>query len=104
MDDEKARANLRKALFVLRPSLAAAPSSLRIEEEAVALDVTELDVDVLAFEQLARRADPEALRRAVELYQGDLLEGLLPRRPSRSGWSPSGSGYARWRSSRSPGC
>src|SRR5262245_1032210 len=76
IDDQQARANLRKTLFVLRRALSAAPLSLLIREEAVALDVTELDVDVLAFEALARNADPEALQRAVELYRGDLLEGL----------------------------
>ena len=76
MDDQQARANLRKALFVLRSPLSAVPSSLRIEEEAVALDVTALDVDVLAFERLARRADPEALQQAAALYRGNLLEGL----------------------------
>ena len=76
MDDQQARANLRKTLFVLRSHLSAVPSSLRIEEEAIALDLSALDVDVLAFERLARKADPEALQQAAELYRGDLLEGL----------------------------
>ena len=76
MDDQQARANLRKALFVLRSPLSTVRSSLRIEEEAVALDVTALDVDVLTFQRLARRADLEALQQAADLYRGHLLEGL----------------------------
>jgi len=76
MVDQQARANLRKALFVLRSPLSAVEPGLRIEDEAVALEVTALDVDVLAFRRLARCADPESLQQAAELYQGNLLEGL----------------------------
>jgi DNA-binding SARP family transcriptional activator/tetratricopeptide (TPR) repeat protein len=76
MDNEQARANLRKALFVLRKPLSTAASSLRVEEDAVELDTTALDVDVLAFERLARRADPEALQQAADLYRGDLLASM----------------------------
>ena len=76
IDDQQARANLRKALFVLRRGLSTAPLSLRTWEEAVALDIAALDVDVLAFEQLVRQGTPEALQHAADLYRGDLLEGL----------------------------
>jgi len=76
MEDQQARANLRKALFVLRAHLSAVRPGLRIDEEAVALEVTALDVDVLAFQRLARRADPDSLQQAADLYQGHLLEGL----------------------------
>src|SRR5215813_1223306 len=75
-DDRQARANLRKVLFVLRPRLSLVPPSLRLDEDTVTLDSAALDVDVLAFQRLARRADPEALQQAVDLYGGDLLEGL----------------------------
>src|SRR5215831_9089406 len=74
--DHQARANLRKALFVLRRAVAAAPQSLRIVEETVTLDGAALNVDVLAFERQARQGTPEALQQATELYRGDLLEGL----------------------------
>src|SRR5262247_344323 len=76
MDDWQARANLRKVLFVLRRGLSVISPSLRLDEDTVTLDTAALDVDVLAFQQLARRADPEALQQAVDLYRGDLLEGL----------------------------
>src|SRR5262245_30495843 len=75
-DTQQGRANLRKALFVLRRALSVAPRSLRIGEDAVALDITALHVDVLDFERLARSGDPDALQQAIELYRGDLLEGL----------------------------
>jgi DNA-binding SARP family transcriptional activator len=76
IDDRQARANLRKVLYVLRSRLSLASPSLRLDEDTVTLDTAALDVDVLAFQRLARRADPEALQQAVDLYRGDLLEGL----------------------------
>src|SRR5262245_35287411 len=76
MDDWQARANLRKVLFVLRPGLSVVSPSLRLDEDTVTLDTAALEVDVLAFQRLARRADREALQQAVDLYRGDLLEGL----------------------------
>src|SRR5262245_2215981 len=76
MDDRQARANLRKVLFVLRPGLSVVSPSLRLDEDTVTLDTAALEVDVLAFQRLARRADREALQQAVDLYRGDLLEGL----------------------------
>ena len=42
----------------------------------MALDAGAVDVDAVAFERLVQGDDPEGLARAVELYQGDLLEGL----------------------------
>src|SRR5215469_15462520 len=69
IDDPQARANLRKVLFVLRPALSSAPRSLRIAEDAVALDGAALDVDVLAFERVVRLGTPESLQQAAELYR-----------------------------------
>ena len=86
IDDHQARANLRKALFVLRPALSAAPLSLRIGEDGVALDCAALDVDVLAFERLVREGTPQALHQAAELYRGDLLEGLAVTTPPFEEW------------------
>jgi DNA-binding SARP family transcriptional activator len=55
MEDEQARANLRKALFILRSALTPTAVGLRLVEDVVALDGTALHVDVLAFERLARQ-------------------------------------------------
>jgi DNA-binding SARP family transcriptional activator len=75
-DDRQARANLRKVLYVLRSRLSLTSPSLGLDEDTVTLDTAALDVDVLAFQRLARRTDPEALQQAVDLYRGDLLEGF----------------------------
>ena len=76
LDDQQARANLRKTLFALRASLAPLPLSLRMQNAAVTLDCAGLDVDVLAFERLVPQGSSEALQQAAHLYRGDLLEGL----------------------------
>src|SRR5262245_35161669 len=77
VDNRQARANLRKVLFVLRSELSVVVSArLGLDEGTVRLDTGALDVDVLTFERLVRRATPETLREAAELYQGELLEGL----------------------------
>jgi DNA-binding SARP family transcriptional activator len=86
MDDEQARANLRKTLFVLRPPLSAVRSSLRVEDEAVVMDAGALDVDALAFERLVREGTLPALQQAAELYRGDLLEGLAVTTPPFEEW------------------
>src|SRR5262245_57891491 len=52
------------------------PPCLALDSEAVALEVGAVDVDAVAFRRLAQADDMEALARAVELYRGDLLEGL----------------------------
>jgi len=73
----QARSRLRGSLFVLRRALAPAdPPCLALDSEAVALEVGAVDVDAVAFRRLAQADDMEALARAVELYRGDLLEGL----------------------------
>jgi DNA-binding SARP family transcriptional activator len=86
IDDHQARANLRKALFVLRPALSPAPLSLRLGEDAVALDCAALAVDVLTFERLVLQGTPQALQQAAELYRGDLLEGLAVTTPAFEEW------------------
>ena len=76
VNDQQARANLRKTLFVLRRAFAGTPLSLRVEDEAVALDCAALDIDVVAFERMVREGTPGALEKAADLYRGDLLVGL----------------------------
>jgi len=43
-------------------------------------------VDVVDFERLAAKANPETLERAALLYRGDLLEGLRLREPAFEEW------------------
>jgi DNA-binding SARP family transcriptional activator len=72
-----ARNSLRQALFALRQVLEPVrPACLRVEGASIALNVESVDVDAVSFERLVGEQTPEALERAVELYRGDLLEGL----------------------------
>ena len=77
LSPQQARSRLRETLFVLRRALASAdPPCLQLGSETLALDADAVDVDAVAFERLLEEGGPEALARAVDLYRGDLLEGL----------------------------
>jgi len=72
---DQSRQSLRKTLWDLRQALACArPSPLVTDGESVRL-IPET-VDVREFEVLVQNGQPDALRRAAELYRGDLLEGF----------------------------
>src|SRR3989454_8484565 len=78
---EQARNSLRQTLFVLRRALApSSPELIRADGDVVVVDRDAMDVDVVAFERLARAEDPE-LERAAMLYGG----GLPPRGERRKG-------------------
>src|SRR5262245_59111634 len=73
----RARNSLRQALFVLRRTEMSARSSfLSVEGATITLHPEAVDVDAMLFERLARAGTPQALAQAVELYHGDLLDGL----------------------------
>jgi len=83
--EEQARQSLRKALWDLRHALAdAEPPPLSTGSETIAL-ITET-VDALQFEALMLDGRPDALRDAMALYRGDLLEGLRVDEPSFEEW------------------
>src|SRR5215467_13977150 len=72
--DQHARHNLRQSLFALRQVIA--PTPFVVDGDLVRLDEKTVDLDVAAFERGVRQGTREALREAVDLYQGELLEGL----------------------------
>ncbi len=82
--DDQSRQSLRKALWDLRHVLAAAPAALSTDSETVVL--TPERVDVLEFQRLVRDGRPAALRAAMELYRGDLLEGFRVAEPAFEEW------------------
>ncbi|MCZ6859172.1 MAG: BTAD domain-containing putative transcriptional regulator [Alphaproteobacteria bacterium] len=85
--DEQARHSLRQALLDLRQALKAADSSVLIAEgDQVALDQESVWVDVLEFERLAADPSPDAWHDAIQLYQGELLEGLRAKSDVFEGW------------------
>lgn len=73
--DESARASLRQALFAIRKSIGEA--ALVTEGATVALAPETVEVDVAELVQAVANGSPEALARALELYKGDLLAGLV---------------------------
>ena len=75
--EEQSRGSLRHALSELRKGLAEVdPSPLITDRETARLDGAAIEVDAVTFEQLIDDDTPEALARAAELYQGDLLDGF----------------------------
>ncbi len=72
LDEEHARAALRRSLYFLRAELGAEVVSSRGDEE-VGVAPELLWCDATALEQALAEGDPG---RALELYRGGLLEGL----------------------------
>src|SRR5262245_51730039 len=78
--DIQARNSLRQAFFVLRRKFEATAATtepiLLTAGETVALNPAAVDVDAVKFQLLIAEGTPNELQRAVNLYTGDLLEGL----------------------------
>jgi DNA-binding SARP family transcriptional activator len=92
--EEQSRQSLRKALWDLRHALACAkPSALTTTNETVTL-VPEA-VDVLEFRAHARESGAGALRTAMGLYRGDLLEGFRVDEPAFEEWLTSQRAHLR---------
>jgi DNA-binding SARP family transcriptional activator/tetratricopeptide (TPR) repeat protein len=82
-----ARNSLRQALFALRQAVAPVrPACLRVEGATIALTPDAVDVDAATFERLVGERTPEALAQAVELYRGDLLDGITLQEPPFEEW------------------
>jgi len=85
--DEQARNSLRQALTELGKALGAVePSPLVKQRDSLALDPANVEVDALIFEELAAGNATSDLRRAAELYTGDLLDGLDARDAAFEEW------------------
>ena len=85
--DEQARNSLRQALTELGKALGVVePSPLVKQRDTLTLDPTTVEVDALVFEELATSKAADDLQRAVELYTGDLLDGLDARDAAFDEW------------------
>jgi DNA-binding SARP family transcriptional activator len=87
--DAQARTSLRQALAVLRRQLGPHDAGLILapEGETVALAQDSLATDVAEFERCLASGTRDALKRAVALYEGDLLDGFqTPREPLLEEW------------------
>jgi TolB-like protein/Tfp pilus assembly protein PilF len=86
--DAQSRNSLRQALASLRKDLAEIdPSPLANDDEKISLDHHAVDVDVVAFRGLGGRDDPESLRRALDLYRGELLADTIIGDPAFEEWA-----------------
>jgi DNA-binding SARP family transcriptional activator len=83
--DDQARQSLRQALVTLRRALGAQPI-LFADHREVTLEGSSLDIDVVRFEALIAESSVAALEAAVELYRGDLLEGVRVKEPPFDEW------------------
>jgi DNA-binding SARP family transcriptional activator/TolB-like protein len=71
-----ARDSLNDSLWRTRKALNDIDKTiLRSEGDAIVLDLSQVEVDVLEFKRLAKQGTAEPLARAEALYKGDLLNG-----------------------------
>jgi DNA-binding SARP family transcriptional activator len=76
--EEAAYASLRNSLKDLRRALGTEAGRLRAPTpRTLALDLEDVDADVIAFDQAIAQGEEGALERAVPLCRGPLLEGCL---------------------------
>jgi TolB-like protein/Tfp pilus assembly protein PilF len=86
-DERKAHHNLAQALHVIRGALKSnGDDPLIADGGTVALDPAGIEVDAAAFERLAGQRTAEALTAAVDLYRGDLLDGIDIREAAFEDW------------------
>jgi len=81
--DERARHNLRQALSGIRRCC---DGVVTANGDCLAIDSAGCAVDVIEFEGLANSDDPDELQRCLELYRGDLLDGVMPREAVYEEW------------------
>lgn len=85
--DVQARHSLRQALASLRKALAAVDSPvLNADSDTLRIVPHTLEVDVFDFERLVEKGSPRLLAQAIELYQGEFLEGFNPRAVAFESW------------------
>lgn len=85
--ESQARTSLRQTLSVIGKAFDAAPAPcLATDAKTVAVVANAVDVDVVRFEAAVRKGTTEALEEAVELYRGDLLDGVVVDEPDFEAW------------------
>ncbi len=85
--DDRARHSLRQCVLTLRKDLgSAADSVLLADDEGLAFDAGDVEIDALGFADAVAAGSREALERAMELYGGDLLEDLNVRSEEFEVW------------------
>ncbi len=73
-DSEHAVISVRQCVSDLN-ALLGSEALYKLSRSEVGIDLTQVYVDVFAFDVAVRHQDPVSLLTAIELYEGDLLEG-----------------------------
>jgi TolB-like protein/predicted Zn-dependent protease len=81
--EERARHNLRQTLSKIRQCCGGA---IVTRGDSVQIDTDACSVDVIDFERLAKSEDAGELRQGLDLYRGDLLDGLTLRESEYEDW------------------
>jgi len=81
--DDLARHNLRQVLSKIRTCC---DSLLIARGDSLSIDPDCCAIDVMDFERLARSRSADELRDCLDLFGGDLLEGLVTREPAFEEW------------------
>lgn len=84
--DLEARHSLRQALASLRRAFRNDATVLRTDRAIVTFEATNVDVDVVAFEELSRSDSAQTLAEAAQLYRGPLLDGFALREEPFEEW------------------
>ena len=86
-DDEHARQSLRQTIRELRKSPQLANhAGLIVTPEAITMADDAFTIDVADFKRLAKAEAVDSLEQALELYQGEFLEGLALNEPVFEEW------------------
>jgi DNA-binding SARP family transcriptional activator len=81
--EDRARHNLRQSLGKIRQAFGAVIVG---DDDCLEIDAACCDTDIGKFALLANEDDSGMLRRCLDLYKGDLLDGLNLREPEFSDW------------------
>ncbi len=82
----QARQSLRQTLSALRKALVNGDSIIDGDQQSVFLHKEHVEIDALKFDSLCNQEDKASLLNALDLYKGELLEGLYTRSQGFDDW------------------
>ena len=85
-NSSQAKQSLRQTLTALRKVFDKGEPIIDADQQTVFLHQDSLEIDVLNFDDLCNQKDEASLQKALELYQGELLEGLYTRSQGFDDW------------------
>ena len=85
-NSSQAKQSLRQTLSALRKVFDKDESIIDADQQTVFLHKDSLEIDVFNFDDLCSQKDEASLQKALELYQGELLEGLYTRSQGFDDW------------------